>query len=179
VLVTDPDAEAPSAGRPSSRGRLVAIVALVTVVLDQITKEWAVRALDDDRIIHVLGSFQLNLVYNPGSAFSFGRGIGPVLGVVALVMVFVLGRLGRHVTSPLVGAALGLVIGGAVGNLIDRLVREGGGGLLGGYVIDFFDLQWWPVFNVADIGITVGAVLLAFGWGRGEAAEADAGPSAP
>jgi signal peptidase II len=55
----------------------------------------------------------------------------------------------------------GLVAGGALGNLLDRLLRSGGDGLVGGHVVDFIDLQWWPVFNVADMGIVGGAILLA------------------
>jgi signal peptidase II len=103
-------------------------------------------------------------VFNTGSAFSLGEGMGPLLSVLAVVIVVVLLRTGRTIegTAPLV--ALGLVVGGAVGNLIDRAVRDGGG-LLGGGVVDFVDLQWWPVFNLADVAICVGAVALALTFG--------------
>ncbi len=66
---------------------------------------------------------------------------------------------GRSATRPIVAVATGLVVGGAIGNLLDRALREGDG-FLGGGVVDFIDLQWWPIFNVADSAIVVGAVLL-------------------
>jgi signal peptidase II len=73
--------------------------------------------------------------------------------------VAVLLRSGRYATRPSMAVAIGMVSGGALGNLIDRAFREGDG-LLGGGVVDFIDLQWWPVFNVADAAIVVGALLL-------------------
>ena len=66
-------------------------------------------------------------------------------------------RSTRHVGA----VALGLVLGGAAGNLLDRLFREGSG-FLGGGVVDFIDLQWWPIFNVADAAVTIGGLLLVF-----------------
>jgi signal peptidase II len=88
-----------------------------------------------------------------------GRGLGPVISVIAVAVVVVLIRIGRVTTDRWQLLALGLVMGGAMGNLVDRVAR-GGHGFLHGRVVDFFDLQWWPVFNVADIAISVGAVLL-------------------
>jgi signal peptidase II len=105
-------------------------------------------------------TLRLNLVRNPGSAFGLGRGIGPLLGVLAFVMVVVLVRLGKVVSTRPMALALGAVLGGAVGNLIDRALRPGRG-VLGGHVIDFIDFQWWPVFNVADMGIVLGGIALA------------------
>ena len=66
----------------------------------------------------------------------------------------------RSVTSRLAAVALGMIVGGAVGNVLDRAFRSGGDGLFGGAVVDFIDLQWWPIFNVADAGVVVGAILL-------------------
>jgi signal peptidase II len=68
-----------------------------------------------------------------------------------------------------VGAvALGMVLGGAIGNQLDRLLRAGSDGLLGGCVVDFIDVQWWPIFNIADMGIVLGAILLvAVSWTEG------------
>ena len=85
-------------------------------------------------------------------AFSQGTGLGPVIGVVALlVVVGLLVSIGRS-TSPLYPLAVGLIIGGAVGNLVDRLFRSPG--WFRGGVVDFIDVQWWPIFNVADIAVT-------------------------
>jgi signal peptidase II len=140
------------------------------VAADQLTKTWALRALDDGAI-DLVGSLRLRLVFNTGSAFSLGEGMGPLLSVLAVVIVVVLVRTGRAVEGTAAVVALGLVVGGALGNLIDRVVRAGDG-FLGGAVVDFVDLQWWPVFNLADVAICVGAVLLALTFGRegGEAA---------
>ena len=145
----------PGAHRVQRRGALV--VAAVVVAIDQLTKHWAVNELDD-RTIDLIGSLRLNLAFNTGMAFSQGTGVGPVIGVVALLVVVGLlvwiGRAG----SPLYAPAVGLIVGGALGNLIDRLFRAPG--WLRGGVVDFIDVQWWPIFNVADIGVTVGGVLL-------------------
>ena len=82
---------------------------------------------------------------------------------VALVVVLV--TVGRSIDRPLVAVALGLVLGGALGNLADRLFRSPG--LFRGPVVDFVDLRWWPVFNLADAAITVGClVLLVLSLGR-------------
>jgi signal peptidase II len=132
----------------------VAGTAAAVVLVDQLTKEWALRALADGPV-HVVWTLRLNLSINSGIAFGLGQGLGPVvvvaaLGVVALLVAFA--RASRPARWTAVG--VGLVVGGAVGNLADRLLRDQGG------VVDFIDLQWWPIFNVADAAITVGAVLL-------------------
>jgi signal peptidase II len=93
-------------------------------------------------------------------AFSQGRGLGPVIGVLALVVVVVLLASLRKGGSVLSAVAVGLVIGGAAGNVVDRLFRAGEGGFLSGRVVDFIDLQWWPVFNVADAAVVIGGILL-------------------
>jgi signal peptidase II len=133
------------------------VVAGVVVLVDQLTKRWALTALDD-RNIDLIGSLRFNLAFNKGMAFSQGTGLGPIIGVVALlVVVGLLVSIGRS-TSPVYPYAVGLIVGGAVGNLLDRLFRAPG--WLRGGVIDFIDVQWWPIFNVADIAVTVGGVLL-------------------
>jgi signal peptidase II len=137
------------------RGAL--LIAVAVVVVDQLTKWWAVTHLAD-RDIDVLGSLRFHLAHNTGMAFSKGTGSGPIIGVVALVVVVgLLVSIGRE-SSPLYTPAVGLIVGGAVANVIDRLFRSPG--WLRGGVVDFIDLQWWPIFNVADIGVTVGGVLL-------------------
>jgi signal peptidase II len=135
------------------------MVAAVIVVLDQITKHWAVNELSGDREIHVIWTLQWNLSFNTGMAFSRGQGLGPVIALLAMLIVIVLVVSSAHVESRLGRFAAGMLIGGAIGNLIDRLFR--GDGWLHGAVVDFIDFQWFPIFNVADIGVTVGASLFA------------------
>jgi signal peptidase II len=129
------------------------------VALDQITKHWAVSSLNDGRVIDVIGSLRFNLSFNRGMAFSQGTGLGPIIGVLGmLVVVYLLVGMRR---SSMSGAVfVGLVAGGAAGNIVDRLFR--GEAWLHGAVVDFIDLQWWPVFNIADAAICIGGALLVF-----------------
>lgn len=132
-------------------------VASVVVLFDQVTKHWALNALDDGRTIDIVGSLRFNLAFNTGMAFAKGQGIGPIIAVVGVIVVaYLLVGLRRN-TGP--GAVfVGLVAGGAAGNIIDRLFR--GDAWLQGAVVDFVDLQWWPIFNIADAAIVVGAGAL-------------------
>ncbi|MEL6890911.1 MAG: signal peptidase II [Actinomycetota bacterium] len=133
-------------------------LAAAVVAVDQLTKHWALDALADGREIHVLWTLQWNLAFNSGMAFSRGQGLGPVIAVVAtIVIVWLLVSL-RTAAGRMSVAGMGLVIGGAAGNLVDRLFR--GDAWLRGAVVDFIDFQWFPIFNVADIAINVGAGLL-------------------
>jgi signal peptidase II len=136
----------------------MATVALAVVVVDQLTKTWAVNALDD-RDIDVVWTLRFHLTFNGGMAFSQGRGLGPVIGVVAIVIVAVLLISLRRPGSTVAAVAVGLVVGGAAGNIVDRVFRSGDG-FLGGEVVDFIDAQWWPVFNVADAAVVIGGILL-------------------
>jgi signal peptidase II len=156
-------------GRRHVGGLVTMPVAIVVVVVDQLTKWWALERLSGGRDIDLVWTLRLNLVRNSGAAFSTGRGLGPLLGVVAVVVVILLVRYGRMASSNPTAAGIGLVLGGAVGNLADRAFRSGDG-FLGGHVVDFVDLQWWPVFNVADAAIVIGGLLLAFTLARGEEA---------
>jgi signal peptidase II len=147
---TDMTSSARSLGGPLA-------IAAAVVLVDQLTKQWALEALDDGPI-DVVWTLRFNLAFNTGMAFSQATGIGPIIGVVALVVIVgLLVSVGRS-SSRLYPWAVGLIIGGAIGNLADRLFRDPG--WLRGAVVDFIDLQWWPIFNVADIGITVGGALL-------------------
>ena len=132
--------------------------------MDQITKSWAVGSLNWDQPRHVFASLSWTLTINRGAAFSLGTGVTPILEVVAVVLVTVLAvaahRAGR--SAPVLAvAAIGMLLGGALSNLGDRLFRSYGGG-----VVDFIDAvrighhDRWPIFNVADASITVGAILL-------------------
>ncbi len=132
-------------------------IAVGVVVLDQLTKHWAVTWLGDD-IIEVVWTLQFNLAFNNGMAFGQGQGLGPVIAVVAtLVIVYLLVSL-RTEGNRMSTIGMGLLIGGAAGNLVDRLFR--GDAWLRGAVVDFIDFQWFPIFNIADIAVNVGAALL-------------------
>lgn len=133
-------------------------LAFAVLLIDQLTKTWAVNALDDGRIIHVVWTLQFALGFNSGMAFSQGEGIGPIIGVIALIAVVALLITLRKTGSTMSSLGVALVCGGAAGNVVDRLFR--GDGWLHGAVVDFIDLQWWPVFNIADAAISVGAILL-------------------
>lgn len=156
------------------RRRLVLAVAAVVVVADQLTKWWALEALDDGRIIDVIWTLRFRLVFNSGTAFSQGEGLGWLIGILALAMSVVLAVWGGRVESRAQRLAIGAVLGGAIGNLLDRAFR-GDDGLLSGAVVDFFDLQWWPVFNIADVGITVGVLVLVVLLAREDQQAGDAG----
>jgi signal peptidase II len=162
----DTSAAVSSDDRPSRlsslRGRIAPIsliIAAVVVLADQLSKHWAVNSLSDGRPRHVVWTLQFNLAYNTGMAFSRGQGLGPVIALLALLVVIVLVISTARVENRWARVAAGLLIGGALGNLIDRVFR--GRGWLHGAVIDFIDMQWWPIFNVADIAVSAGAILFA------------------
>jgi signal peptidase II len=134
-------------------------IAALVVLLDQLTKHWALNALDTGPK-DVVWTLRFNLAFNSGMAFSRGKGLGPVIGALALVVVVVaVVALARSRGIQRTWAVpIGMIVGGAAGNLTDRLFR--GEGWLRGSVVDFIDFQWWPIFNVADIGVTVGGAWL-------------------
>lgn len=145
----------------STRGALArssVLVAVAVVAVDQLAKRWAVDVLSGGRPRHVVWTLQWNLSFNSGMAFSRGQGAGPIIGALAFVVIAGLLVSLRQQGSRVSAIAVGLVIGGAAGNLADRLFR--GRGWLRGSVVDFVDLQWWPIFNVADMAISVGGPLL-------------------
>jgi signal peptidase II len=140
----------------------LAIAALV-LVLDQLTKAWILSRFRLGERMQVLpGLFDLTLVYNPGAAFSFlanhdGWQRWFFIGIGLAASAFILWLLARHGSQRLFAFALALILGGAIGNVIDRFVH--------GQVVDFLLVHWrdrwyFPAFNVADSAITVGAVLL-------------------
>ncbi len=146
-------------------------LAAVVLLVDQLTKHWALQELQT-RNIDLFWSLRLNLVFNEGTAFSLGGGMGWLFGPLALAVSVVLLRWAMRLRSLGARLAIGAIVGGALGNLLDRAFRAGDG-FLGGRVVDFLDLQWWPVFNVADIGIVVGAIaLVVIGLVRGDDAYA-------
>jgi len=153
---------------------LVLGVGAVVAVLDQITKVWALSALADGPV-HVVGTLRLALTRNTAAAFGLGGGLVPLLALAALGVVVYLIVSGAASSRLPVAIAMGLLLGGAIGNLADRVFRAPG--LLRGAVIDFLDLQFWPVFNVADMGITCGCVMLLVWSGRSSSPAPESGPS--
>jgi len=135
------------------------IGAIATIVaIDQLTKIWAVAALSDGPVRVIGQTVEFELTRNGGGAFSRFQGMTPVLAVGAIIVTVVLARVLRRTTDAVLVVALTLVLGGALGNLVDRFARAPG--FLRGHVVDFISIGWWPVFNVADSCVTIGAVLL-------------------
>jgi signal peptidase II len=135
---------------------LAFFVAFASLALDRLVKVLAVKSLAQGQSVDVVpGIFQITLVHNTGAAFGIFRGFTVIFSFVsALVIVLITAYLViNKVKDRVFAVALGLILGGAVGNLIDRIWL--------GYVIDMFDFRVWPVFNVADSCITVGTVILA------------------
>ena len=144
--------------------RTIVAIAAFVVLFDQWSKHWAVGSLSDGHTVHVISTLRFNLSFNSGMAFSKGTNAGPVIGVLSILVTAALiiwqVRIARESTTHRVlVVAAGLIVGGAWGNIVDRLFRGEGG--LHGRVVDFIDLQWWPVFNVADAAVTVGVILMA------------------
>ncbi len=139
-------------------GTLLAIAAAV-IGLDLLTKTLAVNLLDPGQPVRIIGdAVTLRLVRNSGAAFSMASGYTWVLTIVALLVVLGIIRYSSRLRSMWWVLGLGLVLGGAMGNLADRLFRSPGP--LRGHVVDFVSVGWWPVFNVADSAVVCGAVLL-------------------
>lgn len=138
--------------------QLAVLVAAIVVIVDQLTKAWAQSALADGPIVLIENFFQLRLTYNTGAAFSMFSTGGPLIAIVAVgvvvMIMFVLTDTSRRGEA----IALGMVLGGSLGNLIDRIAR--GDGFLDGAVVDFIDFDFFATFNVADMGITLGVALL-------------------
>ena len=144
----------------ASRSLAIFIIALV-VISDQLTKHWALGALSADKTVDVFWTLRFNLVFNSGMAFSQGQGVGRMIGLLALGVVVVLALTLRNPMSLRTTIGTGLLIGGALGNITDRLFR--GNGWMRGAVVDFIDFQWFPVFNLADSAVTIGAGFLLLG----------------
>ena len=165
-FVPMPDSkESPSAVKIDKRGVSLGwwyLIALIVLVLDQLTKTWVIAEFYLGQREIITSFFNLVHVHNYGAAFSFLSDAGgwqrwffaALSAVVSAVIVVWISRLPK--TRWIEGLALALILGGALGNLYDRLVL--------GYVVDFLDFHWsgshFPAFNVADSGITMGAVLL-------------------
>jgi signal peptidase II len=159
--------ESPSTTRPTAHRRalfgLMATTAVVAYLADQATKAMALTRLDPGEPVNIVGEFiRLNLIRNAGAAFSIGNGATWVLTLIAFGVLAVIIRTARRIGSRGWAWALGLLLGGSLGNLTDRMVREPGPGR--GHVVDFIDYFGLFIGNVADIaivGAAVGIGLLA------------------
>ena len=130
------------------------------MVIDQISKNWAEAALKANTSRPLIGEFlQLRLIYNSGAAWGMGASATPVVTALQIaIAVVVLVFLVRSARAWAWVIALGCVLGGALGNIHDRLLRPPG--LFHGYVVDFLELPHWPIFNIADIAVVTGALLI-------------------
>jgi signal peptidase II len=139
---------------------LVLAVSAVVVTADVVSKVIAVDRLSNRRPVHVIDGFlELTLTRNAGAAFSVGVGATVLLSALAVVVAVVIVRSATKLRHLGWGIALGLVLGGALGNLVDWLARSPGP--FRGEVVDWIRLPHWPVFNIADASIVVGAVIAA------------------
>ena len=158
------DGPAPAAAEsvsvaPRRRVRLLLSVAATVLTLDVITKVLAVKLLTPGQPVSIIGdTVTWTLVRNSGAAFSMATGYTWVLTLVAIGVVVGIIWMGRRLVSPWWAVGLGMILGGALGNLVDRFFRSPGP--LRGHVVDFLSIGWWPVFNVADPAVVGGAVLL-------------------
>ena len=157
---TDPGSTAPPPRRPSRLLclTLVGVLAALGLLADQWTKHLAVQHLADHGVSYAGGLLRLTLARNPGAAFSTGTSYTPVISVIAIVATVVVCVVALRTRNRTWAVALGLLLAGVLGNLVDRLVREPGP--LRGHVVDFLELPHWPVFNVADVCINLAALLI-------------------
>lgn len=145
---------------------LVLAVGVLVYVADRATKMWALANLTPGVRREWLGQIlQLDLIFNPGAAFSVGTGSTWVFTIIQAVVAVGLLLAAPRLRSRAWASAAGLALGGATGNLTDRLTREPGFGV--GHVVDFLELPRWPVFNVADAAIVTAAVVVALAAVRG------------
>ena len=140
------------------RWRTLLSVAWFIWILDLATKAWAVEQLAHREPIKILGSFfQLTLVRNPGAAFSFATNATVLLSLFGIIVLLGITYFAPRITSLGWSIVFGLMMGGVLGNLMDRIFREPG--FLRGHVIDWMQLPHWPIFNIADSAIVVAAAL--------------------
>lgn len=138
---------------------LAVALVCVEVLLDQLTKEWALNRLGDGSRIDVLPTLEFDLSFNSGFSFSTGSGQGRLIGVGVIFLTLFLIRQITIEAPNLRSWLLTVILGGALGNLGDRIFRADDGAL-SGHVIDFIDVSWFAVFNVADIFVVGGAIIL-------------------
>jgi signal peptidase II len=146
---------------PARRGPhwiLLGAIVVAVLVADQLSKNWAINSLTAHPRDLVWG-FRFFLTYNSGMAFSQGQGRGPIVGVIAIGVSAIVIYTLRSDRTVLGAVSRGLIVGGACGNVLDRLFRAQDG-FMSGRVVDFVDPGFWPVFNVADSAVVIGCILL-------------------
>jgi signal peptidase II len=147
-------------------------IAALIYAIDRFTKVLVEANLQDRPPVELIrGVLELRFTTNPGGAFGIFGDLSWLFVLISVVVVGAIVFASRNLPSTMSAVGLGLVLGGAIGNLTDRLVR---GPALGGEVVDFIDLQVWPVFNLADTGIVVGAAFLLLSGLRRDRREATA-----
>lgn len=144
--------------------RQLLVTALVVILLDLATKVWAVARLENQSDIKVIGEFlKFSFVRNPGAAFSFGTSVTWVFTLIAIAVSIAILLISKNVTNKAWAIALGGLLGGAVGNLIDRIFRSPE--VFQGHVVDFISVPNYPMFNISDSAVVISAfamVVLSF-----------------
>jgi signal peptidase II len=162
-------ADAPSGlavGQTRRRIGILIVVAVLVLALDIVSKVTVVATLSNRAPIRLLGGFlHLRVDRNPGAAFSFGPSLTILFSVIAVTVIVVILRSSRRIRSLPWAITLGLLLGGATGNLVDRIFRSPG--LFRGWVVDWIQVPHWPVFNLADSAIVCGGILAVLLSARG------------
>ncbi|TDD61086.1 signal peptidase II [Kribbella antibiotica] len=169
-------ADLESAGSPSSPAEaaprswkwmaMFGVAGIVVLGLDQLTKALALAHLTPGEPVNVIGGLlKFNLIRNPGAAFSLGAGYTPVISVIQIAVALGVIYLSRKLGSVGWAIAFGLLFGGAVGNITDRIFREPSP--FHGHVVDFLQTPHWAIFNIADMAVTSAAILLVIQTLRG------------
>lgn len=158
-----------SSSPPKTSGRMVVlfgVVGLLVLGLDQLTKVLALQHLTPGEPVNVIGSLlKFNLIRNPGAAFSLGSDFTPVISAVQIIVALGVVWLSRKLGSIGWAVAFGLLFGGAIGNITDRIFRAPSP--FHGHVVDFLQTPNWAIFNVADMAVTSAAILLVIQTLRG------------
>lgn len=162
---TDQDIDSAPRSAPPRRIGVFVAVALCALTLDVVSKVLVVANLNPGEQARLLdGAIYLDIARNSGAAFSLGTGFTVLLTLIAIAVAVVIVRTAKRLHSIWWAVALGLILGGALGNLVDRIFRAPG--FLRGYVVDWISLfgpnaEHWPIFNLADSAIVCGAILAA------------------
>lgn len=163
VVATD---AAPAKPRSWRLTAVFAVVGLLILGLDQLTKMLALQHLTPGEPVNVIGELlKFNLIRNPGAAFSLGSDFTPVISTIQIAVAIGVVWLSRRLGSAGWAVAFGLLFGGAVGNITDRIFREPSP--FHGHVVDFLQTPHWAIFNVADMAVTSAAILLVIQTLRG------------
>lgn len=153
-------------GQPRRRVGILIGVAILVLAIDIVTKVTVVATLSNRAPIRLLGGFlKLRVDRNPGAAFSFGPSLTILFSLIAITVIVVILRSSRRIRSLPWAITLGLLLGGATGNLGDRIFRWPG--VFRGWVVDWIQIPHWPVFNLADSAIVCGGILAVLLSARG------------